>query len=125
MNGAAGSSGSLAFADSGYFAEVIASEPKVLESLRLLLDETAQKGSAAFSHRLIYGTDWEMTLTEAGVDSYLSQFIALMKHVEQPALPEAFDSTTLTGRFFGTNAVDWIGRRKGQAARERLATFTR
>lgn len=71
----------------------------------------------------MYGTDWEMTLTEGGVNPYLQDFVKLFNELE--ALPGVRSQgvTDLASRFFGRNAVAWAGLRKGGAARSRLDDF--
>lgn len=122
MGQAAGSPGSNAFADAGYFVEVLNSEPKLRAVVQQLYQDIIA-GRAPLSTRFMYGTDWEMTLTEGGVNPYLRDFVKLFNELE--ALPgvQAQGVTGLASRFFGRNAVDWIGLRSGGAARTRLDEF--
>lgn len=112
-----------AFADAGYFVEVLDREPRLRDVLRTLYDETAPKGQAALAYRFMYGTDWEMTLVEGAVNSYLSEFVSLMDEMEtRPAL-QSRSISQLSERFFGENAVDWLGLRRGRPARMRIENF--
>jgi hypothetical protein len=123
MNAAPASPGSRAYADAGYFAEVISKEPDLEAVLRKLYEETSWKGDAALVNRFIYGTDWEMTLTEGAVKGYLEGFETLFKELEaQPAM-KSQGHTELAGRFFGVNAAQWAGLFPGGAARLRLDRF--
>jgi hypothetical protein len=115
--------GAFAFADAGYFVEVMANNPAMLDDLRILYDETAHKQAAALGNRFMYGTDWEMTLTEGAVDSYLNDFVTLMRELQSRPALRAERLQDLSSKFFGGNAVDWIGLRAGQKARERLEAF--
>lgn len=115
--------GVSAYADSGFFVEVIQERPALLETLRTLYVDTADKEGAALANRFMYGTDWEMTLTHGSVNRYLADFIELFKELEPRAEFRAARLTDLSGKFLGTNAVDWIGLRKDGKARIRLDDF--
>lgn len=123
MNGNGGEPGAFAYADAGYFVEVMNSQPALLATLRQLYEETAGKGSAALANRFMYGTDWEMTLTEGSVDTYLSQFVDLFNELEVRPAIRAQGLTELGAKFFGGNAVTWIGLRSGDPTRRRLDAF--
>jgi hypothetical protein len=123
MHDRAGEPGAAAYADAGYFVEVLDREPALRDEIRQLYEDTARKGSASLAHRFLYGTDWEMTLTEGAIGGYLSEFVKLMNEIEQRPVIRAAGLTNLSGRFFGTNAVDWLGLRKGELARRRLDAF--
>ena len=103
--------------------EVMNSEPQLRETLRLLYEKTAPKGNAALANRFMYGTDWEMTLTEGHIDAYLSRFVELMRELESSPAIRSARIQDLAGKFFGNNAADWIGLRRGGRARVRLDAF--
>lgn len=123
MHDRANEPGSAAYADAGYFVEVLDREPALRDEIRQLYEDTARKGSASLAHRFLYGTDWEMTLTEGAIGGYLSEFVKLMDEIEQRPAIRAAGLANLSGRFFGANAVDWLGLRKGEPSRERLDAF--
>jgi predicted TIM-barrel fold metal-dependent hydrolase len=118
-----GASGSHAYADAGYFVEVMASAPTMLSDLKRLYVETAGKGDAALASRFLYGTDWEMTLAEGKVNTYLSSFVGLFNDFEQDPALRSQGLANLSARFFGANAADFIGLRSGGQARRRLDDF--
>lgn len=123
MNAASTAPGFHAYADAGYFVEVISKEPDLEVLLRKLYNETSAKGEAALVNRFMYGTDWEMTLAEGTVKGYLDGFEALFKELEaQPAI-KSQGHTDLAGRFFGLNAAQWAGLMPGDATRIRLDQF--
>lgn len=122
MNDAA-APGAHAYADAGYFVEVMRREPALLANLRQLYDETAAKGGAALANRFMYGTDWEMTLAEGSVAAYLEDFVTLFGAMEaRPAL-RAQGLAGLASKFFDGDAAAWAGLRRGEAARGRLDRF--
>ena len=123
MNAGHARPGAFAYADAGYFVEVMGSEPALLANLRQLYDETASKGDAALANRFMYGTDWEMTLTEGSVASYLYQFVQLFNELESRPAIQAQGLKDLSSKFFGGNAVGWIGLRIGDTTRRRLEDF--
>lgn len=115
--------GSRAFADAGYFVEVLKKQPELLTNLRQLYEDSVPPGRAPLAARFMYGTDWEMTLTEGSIDTYLADFVKLFDELEgRPAIREQ-RMTNLAGRFFGGNAADWAGLRKGEQTRRRLDSF--
>lgn len=123
MKSNTGQSGAFAYADAGYFVEVTGSEPALLDNVRQLYDETASKGDAALANRFMYGTDWEMTLAEGPIDSYLTQFVQLFDRLESRPIIQAQGLSGLSSKFFGSNAVNWLGLRGGERTRERLQAF--
>ena len=123
MNSGGSRPGMFAHADAGYFVEVMGREPALLANLRQLYDETAPKGDAALANRFMYGTDWEMTLTEGSVTSYLEDFVTLFEGMEARPAMQARGLTGLSSKFFGGNAVAWAGLRRGEATRRRLDAF--
>jgi hypothetical protein len=123
MQSNSGASGVNAFADAGYFVEVMSKEPELQTIVRQLYEETSSKGDAALVNRFIYGTDWEMTLTEGAVDGYLGNFERLFADLEQRPLLKAQRLTDLAARFFGLNAASWAGFVAGAGTRRRLDDF--
>lgn len=123
MQASSGATGVNAFADAGYFVEVMSKEPELQRIVRQLYEETSAKGEAALVNRFLYGTDWEMTLTEGTVDGYLGDFERLFADLEQRPLLKAQGLTDLAARFFGVNAANWAGLVSGAETRRRLDDF--
>jgi hypothetical protein len=77
----------------------------------------------------MYGTDWDLLLDHAPIGRYLQQFMDIFNEVDaeapQSGVPTGKDGLKLSERFFGWNAVDWLGLRSGGAARSRLEQFYR
>ena len=72
----------------------------------------------------MYGTDWTMILPQERVENYLQEFIRVMDEVEQSTLKGAAPrGTTLSNAFFGANAVNFLGLKRGQRNRARLEAF--
>jgi hypothetical protein len=115
--------GSLAFADAGYFVEVLSKEPEMLALVRKLYEETSNKGDAALANRFLYGTDWEMTLTEGLIKPYQGLFEQLFAELEARPGFQAQGLTQLSRRFFGLNAARWAGLFQGDRTRDRLDRF--
>lgn len=123
MNQGSTASGSLAFADAGYFVEVISKEPDLQSLVQQLYEETSAKGDAALVNRFMYGTDWEMTLTEGAVKGYLEGFERMFSDLESRPLIRSQGHRDLAQRFFGLNAARWAGLAAGDATRNRLDRF--
>lgn len=119
MTPAAGSSGERAFADSGYFAGTMLNYNKMKD----VLDQLYTSENRILLERLMYGSDWSMILTERNVSSYLADFIKVMRNIEAAEPGIGARKTTLSNAFFGRNAVEYLGLRKGRGNRCRLETF--
>jgi hypothetical protein len=128
LMGRAPDRGFNAYADAGYFSEILddhdgtGSQPDGWQKLEqqfkdLYLNRTATD-SAPFHERMMYGTDWSLLLNEGSVATYLENFRRLFDTLQKAAnAPPG-----LIARFFGGNAVTWLGLRDG-ATRERLNRF--
>ena len=116
MNNGSTSPARFADADAGYFVEVFGKEPELRSQLLQLCEETASKGNAALANRFIYGTDWEMTLTEGSTADYLADFVRLFDQLEAGPAIRAEGISGLSKKFFGGNAAAWIGLAAGGAA---------
>ncbi|SFG10913.1 Amidohydrolase [Duganella sp. CF458] len=103
--------GRNAYADSGYFIEAVDHKESFKTAIAQLIKETDGKGSASLANRFMYGTDWEMTITQGHIESYLANF------------EEVFESKLVARKFFGENAADFAGLRNGQPTRLRLQKF--
>ncbi len=113
--------GGRLYADSGYFAEILADKQKVEAQFRALYLQTAGKGDAALSRRLMYGTDWEMVIIEGGTTAYLDQFEGVLNGLAQDSAINP--DKDLADRFFGLNAAVYLGLRRGDYNRARLDGF--
>jgi hypothetical protein len=123
MRGDPGAPGAFAYADAAYFVEVTTTEPSMLSDLQTLYEETAEKGNAALANRLLYGTDWEFTIIESGISTYLSGFEALFDGLAQGPLVRMQGISSLMPKFFALNAVSYLGLREGDPTRARLDAF--
>jgi predicted TIM-barrel fold metal-dependent hydrolase len=119
-----GQSGAAAYADAGFFVEVLdGSNTALLDGIRQLYDETAGKGDAALANRFMYGTDWLMTLTQGPIEGYLSSFLGLLDKLEQQPNFRRANLRNLSSQFMGHNAARWLGLQQGGKARARLDAF--
>lgn len=119
-----GQPGANAYADTGFFSESVENPAALERTLRDLFRQTSHKGPAALAQRLLYGTDWEMTLiSEAGDREYLEEFHRILSLFDQDGTLGS--AGRLSDRFFGENAADFMGLRGGRPARERLDAFYR
>ena len=123
MGGAPGALGAHAYADAAYFLEVTKNNSPLLDRLRRLYVEPPKEGNAPLANRFMYGTDWEMILTEGSVGRYLAEFAKLFDELEGGAAMRAQGVSGVSAKFFGLNAADWLGLRKGDATRKRLDSF--
>jgi len=119
MTSAPGSNGLNAFADSGFFAGAMFSQGNMRNTLLAMY--RSDKG--LMRERLMYGSDWHMILTQQKVQHYLADFIELMQRVEQDASMANKPGASLSDAFFGRNAAEFLGLRKGRGNRTRLERF--
>ena len=119
MSAGAGTAGERLFADSAFLAEILSNRPGMQTELANLLRRTPLLGE-----RLMYGTDWEMVVIEGSLTTgYLDDFMAVF---DQLAADSSLNPRgDLVNRFFGRNAVEYLGLRKGNATRQRLDAFHR
>ena len=113
MNG----TGKHAYADTGYYPEVLDQTQELASRIESFYDVSG----TVLPHRFMYGTDWSLLMNQGDVTSYLNNFIRVFE-----GLDEQFPSVAgleVSQMFFGYNAVEWIGLRKGERARQRLELF--
>lgn len=115
--------GEHAFADSGYFSEVIDNESGMAELLKRLYDTRAADGTAPFAGRFMYGTDWEMLEMSGSESGYMNRFRNVFVDMTKQPLVHGTQSYQLAERFFGLNAADFLGLHKPDRTRERLMKF--
>lgn len=104
--------GSNAHADSAYFSEV-------LDANGSLKAEIIKQYQAApvLPNRLMYGTDWNLLINFGQIKPYLADFISIFNDVDKTI------GSNASGRFFGSNAAEWIGLKQGMPARKRVTDF--
>lgn len=106
------------YADAGFFAEILSDQEAVQRRLQALFSDPIQPRLAPLRERLMYGTDWEMVTIEGkATTDYLSRFQAVFDRLDPKGM--------LGDRFFGINAANHLGLRRGQATRARLDAFHR
>jgi len=99
------------YADSAYFSAIL-TEPSCV---RDRLVEYYQKGGTLLPDRLMYGTDWNLLITQGDIQDYYQYFVQAFKEIDKTT-PQA------SLRFFGKNAADWLGLAGGKT-RMRLDEF--
>ena len=99
------------YADSGYFSAIL-SEPGCVRD-RLI--EYYRKSGTSLPARLMYGTDWNLLITQGDIKAYFQSFVDAFQEIDKTT-PQA------SMRFFGKNAADWLGLAGGKT-RMRLDEF--
>jgi hypothetical protein len=108
------------FADSGYFGGVLANPVGIADVLgRLYRDSRA----GVLKQRLMYGSDWTMILPLERVETYLSQFAAVLQRIEAGPADTTVAGASLSSAFFGANAAEFLGLKPGRKTRQRLEHF--
>lgn len=106
------------YADSSYFLNLLDHPAKLSEALEAIFRYGPALTTAAID-RLMYGSDWKMLAAEVNSESYLDEFDRIISELET----RLGATTELRSKFFGQNAVDFLGLRKGQRNRARLEDF--
>jgi hypothetical protein len=89
-----------------------------------LLTRPPAPGCAPLAERLMYGTDWDMMVIEGkATRGYLDDFMTMFGQLA--AKHDLNPDGDLVNRFFGLNAVEYLGLRAGQRTRQRLDDFHR
>lgn len=119
MSDEQGKPGVHAYADAGYFSEVLAEDGTLKD--RIIAEYIRVSGGkrSVLESRLMYGTDWNLLINVGDIKPYLSDFIKILD-----AANKATDGYA-SARFFGFNAVEWIGLRRGLPSRLRVENFYR
>jgi hypothetical protein len=116
------SAGSMTFADASYFSDILDNATKlqgILEGLYLV----KQDRPGLLADRLMYGSDWEMSIIERNSEKYLSGFEAIYAKIEANLSARDTSFRGLADKFFGRNAATFLGLAKGQRNRERIESF--
>ncbi len=115
-----GKPGEHAFADTGYFSAIMADGHCLTDRLKAFYSQIPATGNAPLANRLMYGTDWNLLISQGNIKEYFANFTQAFEEIDKRALPE--NGHTASQRFFGYNAVEWLGIADGQA-RTRLDDF--
>jgi hypothetical protein len=128
LMGKAPARGFNAYADAGYFSEVLKDtggsdgQPdgwqKLEQQFKDFYLNPQTTDAAPFYERMMYGTDWSLLLNEGNIATYLEKFRRLFEMLQKADNAPA----GLERRFFGANAAAWLGLKDG-ATRERLNKF--
>lgn len=100
-----------AYADSGYFSAIL-TEPGCMQG-RLV--EYYTKPGSLLPNRLMYGTDWNLLITQGDIQDYFQYFVRAFQEIDK-TLSQA------SQLFFGRNAAEWLGLAGGKT-RQRLDEF--
>jgi hypothetical protein len=124
MTAGEGTPGRRLYADSAFLAEILSNQPGMQIELAKLLGRPLPAGGVPLGERLMYGTDWEMVVIEGrSTTGYLDDFQAVLDRLA--ATPGLDPRGDLVNRFFGLNAIGFLGLRAGEAPRQRLDDFHR
>lgn len=115
--------GFRAYADAGYFVDVVDREPALQTLVAELYDDIGHTNGAPLAERFMYGTDWEMTIQHGHIRSYLGDWVHLMSWLQERPAVKSLTPSRVRENFFGLNAATWAGLRRGDAGRDRLETF--
>ena len=102
-------------ADASYFLNTLESPATLKKVLRRIYEYDAD-GSAI--SRLMYGADWKMLVAESDSEIYLESLDQVISTLESD-----LSQPDLRRKFFGQNAAEFYGLRKGMPNRGRLETF--
>lgn len=105
------------YVDGSYFSGLLDYPDQLRENIEILFDPP-KIGDGILDRRFLYGSDWKMLAAERGSRKYLEKYQGMMQHMasdlRKPDMPVDF---------FGRNAVEFLGLRRGEQARVRLENF--
>jgi hypothetical protein len=116
--------GAFTFADASYFSEILDDRDRLKNILISLYLSKANNNPGLLAARLMYGSDWEMCIPESNVGDYFTEFQILYGEIGQQLRQSQGDSWAgLESKFFGINAVHYLGLRRGELTRKRIERF--
>lgn len=103
------------YGDSGY-SELILTNSDELQRVfgAALVWKAAGQTQALLPDRLMYGSDWSLLMREPDMRAYFEDFVKMYSGLDPTG--------RLSGKFFGENAVGYLGLRDGRT-RQRLLDF--
>src|ERR1700675_115389 len=81
-----------------------------------------QQSRPVLPDRLMYGSDWSLLMLEEDMQKYFADFVSMYSELEKSRSASGESRENLSDRFFGKNAVDYLGLRDGRT-RQRLTDF--
>jgi hypothetical protein len=100
---------------------VITQNKELADRIRQCYTKPVAAGQAPLARRLMYGTDWNLLVREGDIRPCFDEFVKLFEEIDKEIKPVG-DLYSPSQRFFGQNAVDWMGLKSGKA-RTRLEGF--
>lgn len=109
------------FGDSACFSSVLA-EPNEPLRHRIEYFYDGIGAQPVLPQRFLFGTDWDLLMTKGHAQPYLNRMFDIYDKLSQS---HAAGAAEWKSRFFGLNAVDWVGLNRDGWARKRLEDFYR
>lgn len=111
------------FGDSAYTQKVLSDRAGLLNLYKAALSWKAPgQPRPVLPDRMMYGSDWSLLMLEKDMQAYLADFVWMYEQLDQSPLPPGESTETLSNKFFGENALDYLGLRDGRT-RQRLTDF--
>jgi hypothetical protein len=114
--------GERAFADSGFFADALTQADKLRATLLTLYGTTS---GDLLAERFMYGSDWEMLVTQVDADVYFTRFGTVFDEIDKALPGRRVRGVLPSEAFFGWNAANYLGLTAGAKTRARLDAFYR
>jgi hypothetical protein len=122
MSSDASAPGGRFFGDSAYTQKVLSDRADLLKVYKAALSwKAAGQLQPVLQNRMMYGSDWSLLMLEKDMQEYFSDFVWMYSQLDE-SLPSGESTETLSNKFFGENAVDYLGLRDGRT-RQRLTDF--
>lgn len=111
------------FGDSAY-SEMVLSDPACLLGVYDAALSWTAPGQVrpVLPDRLMYGSDWSLLMLEEEMQKYFADFVSMYLQLDKSRPASGESQVSLSDRFFGANAIDYLGLRDGRG-RQRLANF--
>ena len=114
-------SASHAYGDSGFDAEVLRQEELLAKRYQTAYGDGSTQQAQLFAKRLMFGTDWNLVMVSGDIGAYEQNFVELFDGLQNGN--QIVDGHKIKDRFFGWNAVEFLGLRSGERTRQRLEDF--
>jgi hypothetical protein len=113
------------FADSAYDQKIL-NDRAGLEKIYAAALSWKSDGQSrpVLQDRMMYGSDWSVLMLEKDMQEYFADFVGMYSHLDQLALNLGGSRETLSDRFFGENAVEYLGLREGLTRRRLIDFYT-
>ncbi len=109
------------YGDAAFSDSILDGKEMLEDRYNSAFSDSSSLGNKLLGQRMLYGTDWDLLMTQGDSSHYMESFIQLAGQLPPASIPTTDPSPA--DRFFGWNAVDFLGLQPGTMTRQRLQGF--